>query len=633
LAGQLVGATRDETLLHELLKCLFCRLYLETSGEAADRGWSDTSTAAKFYRGIFRRVRGDYPEIYDRREELLLDPPLLVHVMRSFQFSLLTADRDPIGDAYEVFAGSESSARSGQFFTPRNAMDFLVQAVDPGPGEKVIDPACGAGGFLASVARHYRRKGLSTEEVAASAANLHGVEKDAYLASLGRLHVSLLTRGHVHIHCGDSLALRTELGSPLQDEMPTSGYDVLLTNPPFGVNIVAASAEVLGTFELARRWAYSKAEERWQPTAEVRPQVPPQVLFVERCLALVRDGGRLGMVLPESVLANKSYRYVVEYLRSRAAVNAVVGMPEELFKTSGKGGTHTKTCLLVLTKGTAKGKKASRVFMAEARWCGHDSRARDIPYDDLPKIGEHFGRFKRGKAFPRSHLGFSLEGKEIADNVLCPKYYDPEVVAELGRLSRTHTLVRFGDLVESGCVAVDTGDEVGKLAYGAGDIPFVRTSDISNWEIKVDPKHCVDRPLYLSLKAKQDVRPGDILMVKDGTYLIGTCAIVSEYDREIVYQSHLYKIRVVRDGHGLNPYLLLAILRSPVVQRQVKAKQFTQDIIDSLGERVHELLLPVPKSAAHRERITAMVRKVIADRIEARELARRARSEVLDGSS
>jgi type I restriction enzyme M protein len=629
LAGQLIGATRDDALLHDLLKCLFCKLYLETSGEAIDREWPDAFAAAKFYRGIFLRVRGDFPEIYEPREELLLDPPILVHVMRSLGFPLLDADRDPIGDAYEVFAGSESRARSGQFFTPRNAMDFLVKAVDPSPHEKIIDPACGAGGFLASIARHFQRKGLSTPEVARAAANFHGIEKDAYLAKLARLHASVLTRGHVQIRCGDSLALRTELGSSLKDSMPVGGYDVLFTNPPFGVNIVAASPEVLRSFELARRWKYNKAEGRWQPTAEVRSQVPPQVLFVERCLSILRDGGRIGMVLPESVLSNWSYRYVVEYLRAHATVNAVVGMPEELFKTSGKGGTHTKACLLVMTKGTARSKKAARVFMAEAQWCGHDSRARDIPYDDLPKISENLELFQRCQAFERSHLGFSIDGKEIADNILCPKYYDPELEAQLQRLSKTHSLIPFGDLVDSGCVAMDTGDEVGKLAYGAGDIPFIRTSDMSNWEIKVDPKHCIDRRLYLTLKDKQDVRAGDILMVKDGTYLIGTCAIVTEYDREIVYQSHIYKIRVLQEEHGLNHYLLLAILSSPVVQRQIRAKQFTQDIIDSLGDRVHELLLPVPKVKEHRERITAMVRKVIADRTEARELARRARTEVL----
>lgn len=630
LAGQWVGATRDEVLLDELLKCLFCKLYVEKSGseDATDHDQSDVVSAAQRYRSVFARIRNDFPEIYSSSSEILLDPPTLVRVMRALNFSLLDASRDPIGDAYEVFAGSESRARSGQFFTPRNAVETLVTALDPQPGERIIDPACGAGGFLASVAQHFTKSGMSADQVAGAARNLHGIEKDQYLVGLARLHVSLLTGGHVKVVCGDSLALASETGESLQSEYPPDSYDVLLTNPPFGVNIVAGSPQVLRQFSLAKKWTYDEAEKAWSPNGEVRSQVPPQVLFVERCLSFVREGGRIGMVLPESVLSNKSYRYVVEFLRKRATIEAVIGMPEDLFKTSGKGGTHTKTCLLVLTKTTSK--RASKIFMAEARWCGHDSRAREIPYDDLPAISERFSQFKKRKSFEPSALGFLLDSKLIDGNVLCPRYYDPELDAQIQTLSETHDLVRFGDLVSEQVLKIDTGDEVGKLAYGTGEIPFVRTSDLSNWEIKADPKHCVGRDIYLNLRNKQDVQPGDLLMVKDGTYLIGTCAIVTEYDKEIIYQSHIYKIRVRDNKMGLNPYLLLAVLSSTVVQQQIRAKQFTQDIIDSLGDRIDELLLPIPKSETKRRRITTLVKKVIEDRIEARELYKRARQEVLE---
>jgi type I restriction enzyme M protein len=629
LAGQYIGATRDDALLDEVLKCLFCKLYLETSQVEQDSSVvADSFARAQFYRNVFQRVRQDYPEIYDEGAEILLDPANLDHVIRSLDFALLTAESDPIGDAYEVFAGSESRARSGQFFTPRNATDLLVEAIDPKPGEKIIDPACGAGGFLASAARHLFRQGLSARQVADAARNFVGIEKDDYLTRLARLHVSLLTCGHPTIICGDSLALRNN-GTKLETLIPVSEYDVVLTNPPFGVKIVAASAEVLRQFELACKWKLDASSKEWRPVGEVRQSVPPQVLFVERCLSLLRDGGRLGMVVPESVLSNKSYRHVVEYLKSRTYIDAVIGMPESLFKTSGKGGTHTKTCLLVATKGRGNGATRSKVFMAEAKWCGKDSRAREIDRDDLPEISKRFSAFKGKVAIASSHLGFLVNAKDVLENVLCPRYYEPELALELERLTESHDMVRFGDLVSEGCLTVTTGDEVGKLAYSSGGIPFVRTSDLSTWEIKVDPKHCVDERVYRSLKSKQDVRRDDILMVKDGTYLIGTCAIVTEYDEQIVYQSHLYKIRVTKEKHGINAFLLLALLSSGAVQRQIRAKQFTQDIIDSLGERISELMLPIPRLAKKREQITEMVRQVIKERVEARELARRAVVEVL----
>jgi type I restriction enzyme M protein len=131
---------------------------------------------------------------------------------------------------------------------------------------------------------------------------------------------------------------------------------------------------------------------------------------------------------------------------------------------------------------------------------------------------------------------------------------------------------------------------------------------------------------------KQDVREGDILMVRDGTYLIGTCAFLTKYDTRIVFQSHLYKLRVT-DPSIVSPYLLLAALSSSPVRRQIKAKRFTQDIIDTLGDRLRELILPVPKDQVVRDKVTAMVRRSIEERIEARELARRACVELVGVTS
>ncbi|MCZ7673090.1 MAG: hypothetical protein M5U34_41205 [Chloroflexi bacterium] len=107
-------------------------------------------------------------------------------------------------------------------------------------------------------------------------------------------------------------------------------------------------------------------------------------------------------------------------------------------------------------------------------------------------------------------------------------------------------------------------------------------------KLKIDPKQGISFEIYEKFAAKQDVRAGDILMVKDGTYLIGTCGFITEYDTQIVYQSHLYKLRLTNQAR-LSPYLLLAILSSEPVQKQIKAKRFTQDIIDSLGQRIHEV--------------------------------------------
>lgn len=188
-------------------------------------------------------------------------------------------------------------------------------------------------------------------------------------------------------------------------------------------------------------------------------------------------------------------------------------------------------------------------------------------------------------------------------------------------MQKDYELITVGKLVQDGLVEISTGDEVGKLAYGTGQIPFIRTSDIANWEIKLDPKQGLSEDIYNKLSTKQDVKPYDILMVRDGTYLVGTCAMISPSETKIVYQSHLFKIRST-DHEKINPYLLLALLSSPIVKQQIRSKQFTQDIIDTLGRRILELELPFPKNKDEQDNVIAQVKDVFNKRNEAKELMR-----------
>ena len=130
-------------------------------------------------------------------------------------------------------------------------------------------------------------------------------------------------------------------------------------------------------------------------------------------------------------------------------------------------------------------------------------------------------------------------------------------------------------------------------------------------------------------QTKQDVKAEDIFMVRDGTYLIGTCAIVGESDLPLVYQSHIYKIRVL-DRSVFDPYLLLASLSCSFVQRQIKSYSVSQDIIDSLGSKIHELMLPFPKSPDKCADISKRVKAALQARAESKALAQTAMREVLE---
>ena len=220
------------------------------------------------------------------------------------------------------------------------------------------------------------------------------------------------------------------------------------------------------------------------------------------------------------------------------------------------------------------------------------------------------------------HLGFVVKSSVLRGQVYIPKYYNPEIAERLHELEKTHDLVVFEDLVNRKEISVSTGDEIGKMAYGTGLIPFIRTSDISNWEIKADPKQGVSEDIYVKYARKQGVKLNDVLFVRDGTYLIGSACLVTDADAKMLYQSHILKFRVAPNA-SISAPLLLAILSSPIVRRQIRAKQFTADIIDTIGNRYLELVLPVPKSARERERIERSVIAITKERAQLRERIRR----------
>jgi type I restriction enzyme M protein len=620
LAGRMMGATRDEALLQEVVKCLFCKMQLERD-HTPYLSDQDALRVMKHYRQAFVEVKAHLPNLFAPDDELLLDPASLLFVHQAMRnIDLNTTAYDPFGDVYEAFTGSAARGQEGQFFTPQNAVNFLIEMVDPQPGERIIDPACGSGAFLSAAMRHLIQAGATPD---AAVQSVFGVDKDSYLSQLAMARLSLLALCPAHIYNADSLALQNDSGQPFALTDQLGQFDVVLANPPFGAKIVAASRDTQAAFDLGYKWKLNRATGRYTKSTELQTNVPPQVLFIERLLSFARPGGRLGIVVPESLVSSVGYRYVTQYIQERAHIRMVIGMPEALFKTSGKGGTHTKTCLLVLEKKRQPDDAARPIFMAEAKWCGRDSRGRDIEKDELPDIIARWHSANRNEPLSASHLGYMVAPEQLVEDTLAPRYYGFDVETDLADLSETHDLVSVGDLIAQGLIRITTGDEVGKLHYGTGTVPFVRTSDISTWEIKIDPKHCVSDEIYQAIAAKQDVRAGDILMVRDGTYLIGKCALITPYDTRIVYQSHIYKIRST-DHERLSPYLLLAAFGSEPVIRQIKARSYTQDIIDTLGNRITEIVLPIPKDTQRREHVIRTVEKVIQERIEARELARQA---------
>ena len=646
LAGMTTGITRDEALAQEIVAILFCKIFDEQNCASEEIvefrvGIGEPAEEMRLrILNLFEKVKSaTFGDVFSKEDTITLDAESLSYVVGELQnYCIMDADRDAVGDAFEIFIGPALRGSEGQFFTPRNVVKMMVEMLNPKPGEKIIDPACGSGGFLINALEYvwtqlkieaenkgWSNRQLIRRELEVSIGDFRGIDKDAFLAQVTKAYMAIVGDGRGGIFCENALLPNEDWDVVTQEKISLGSFDVVLTNPPFGSKIPVKGRNVLAQYELGYKWKKNRKTGKWEKTNTLLQSQSPQILFLERCLQLMKDGGKMGVVLPESILGNPSYGYIVQYLRERTKILAIVAMPESLFKTSGKGGTHCKTCVVFLQKELPSENYA--IFMAEAKWCGHDSRgnrtfrkAEDgkiYLLDDIPTIAK---RYKEAIANPqdfrRSHLGYWLDTSKIFNDILIPKYYDPEIKKELQALRDTHDLLVLSNLIDNGIISITTGDEVGKMAYGTGKIPFIRTSDISNWELKIDAKQGVSEAIYEKFADKQDVQAGDIFLVRDGTYLIGTCCMVTEHDLPLLYQSHIYKLRVL--NNKFNKYLLLATLNSPVVKRQIRSKQFTQDIIDTLGQRITEIILPIPKNSEESKDIAEETKRIIELKAELR---------------
>jgi hypothetical protein len=212
---------------------------------------------------------------------------------------------------------------------------------------------------------------------------------------------------------------------------------------------------------------------------------------------------------------------------------------------------------------------------------------------------------------------FTVTREDLRGSVLIPRYYDPTAEAALETMADACDLVTIKELMASNVLELQTGDEVGKLAYGSGQVSFIRTSDFGNWELKHDPKQRISNETYEAYRDRQSAKAGDILLVRDGTYLVGTSTIVNERDLPLLFSGGIYRLRV-QDQEGLPPALLLALLNMDVVRRQMRNKQFTRDVIDTLGSRLLEVRLPIPKSADDRNVIASVMLALLSKREELR---------------
>jgi type I restriction enzyme M protein len=628
---------RAERLGAEMTRLLFCKIYDETYNENQEfRILANESVddVAERIRKLFDRVKERFSDAFERTDKLYLDNKSIAYVVAQMQlFNIRGASRDVVSESFQAFLGPGMRGEKGQFFTPRNVVKMCVDIINPKVGERIIDPACGSGGFLVECMNHLGER-MANREVSKDAfKNIFGIDKEFDLARICKAYMMIVGDGYSNIFCSDSLA-PISWSKEMKDKIKEESFDVILTNPPFGARIAIGDRSLLEKFQLGHKWE-KKETGGWKVTQQILPSQAPQILFLERCLQLLKPGGRLAIVLPDGVFGNPSDKPIIEFIFQQARVMAIVSLAPEAFLP----GTHTKTSVLFLEKkkiGIGHSEKYS-VFMGIADRVGHDKNGntsykmnekgqylqdeqrKKIINDELPEVARHYRLFLTNQIVEYNHLGFTSDFSNAENAILVPSYYDPEIQNRLAEIAEQgYELITLSELVKKKVISIKRGNEVGSRYYGMGEIPFVRTSDIVNWEIKIDPVKCIPEEIYNEYKKGQDIRENDILLITDGTFLIGRTAIVSRLDTKIVIQSHIRRIRCLK-AEILDPYLLLYLLNTDIVQRQMRSKTFVQATISTMGNRLYEIVLPIPKDKQVFNKIKTEISRIIELKMTARQ--------------
>jgi len=413
LAGNTTGITRDQALAQEIMSALFCKIFDELDTAPDDLPEFRASVTEEVERiqqritNLFERVKAEYFDVFNATDTISLDPDSLRYVVGELQtYEITKATRDAIGEAFEVFIGPAVRGEEGQFFTPRNVVHMMITLLDPEPGEKLIDPACGSGGFLIIALEHIwakleaeaKQKRWSASQLERKKKDvamrcIRGMDKDSFLTKVTKAYMAIIGDGRGGIFCEDSLGEPNTWGGQSQAQVRLGLFDVVVTNPPFGSKIKATGSHKLAQYRLAKKWTLPKKKDaEWQETSTFRKEQAPQILFIERCIQLLRPGGRLAIVLPESIFGMPVYGHVVHYLYENYALRAFISLPDEVFQPY----THAKTCVLLLE--CKPPSPNDKIEMAIADWCGHDSRGNptlrttstgeEVLLDDVPRIAE-----------------------------------------------------------------------------------------------------------------------------------------------------------------------------------------------------------------------------------------------------
>ena len=365
--------------------------------EAYDKTKSKQSLP--FYQQLFERTKEDYvkDDLFEPNDTIKIKEASFEAIVKELEVYNLSRTADDVkGIAFEKFLGKTFRGELGQFFTPRTIVDFMVALLDPEEGEIICDPCCGSGGFLIKAFEYVREKiendiqkakeqikaqlfdekydSLSDKKKAEidervneyftilnqeldtihtdsrlqhlSSDCIFGTDANPRMARTAKMNMIMHGDGHGGVHHHDGLL---NVNGIFENR-----FDVILTNPPFGSRVEKSlkitEADKFTDEAKIKHYTKRYGEEYTKALEQVNGNIGEsvlslydsgklsgltEVLFIERCLRLLKPGGRLGIVLPEGVLNTTQLQSVRELFEGMAKIILITSIPQDVFMASG----------------------------------------------------------------------------------------------------------------------------------------------------------------------------------------------------------------------------------------------------------------------------------------------------------
>jgi type I restriction enzyme M protein len=347
--------TRREDQLRELLHVMLVKLESDAVfsrstnndkavdfriyGSSEDRVARTVEKVRELFKDYFSRQRTRIFLPHDREELLLDDYTIYSVIAELWPYRILGDKIDLLAKAFQIFRTSALKSGEGQYLTPLRVVRPAVMALEITSSDKVIDPACGTGGFLIEALRQVAARDFPQPEEAWNLIkwandNLYGVDKDDIGVKLTRAIMVAMRDGSTHMLLGDAIRtnewptkytkLRDEIG---QNSPPyvLEQFSVVVTNPPFGedLQIKASDCKAAG---------YTISNHASMRGGNHYADLEIGLVYLELAHRLLRIGGRVGIVLPETYFFSKKYRWLPGWLEGRLKLRGMMNIPMEAFE-------------------------------------------------------------------------------------------------------------------------------------------------------------------------------------------------------------------------------------------------------------------------------------------------------------